>query len=80
MSGKWVLDCGAFRWLQDAIIRRNPAGLDFLQPAQCAYSDDLVVASSFLDLLIALAPAFQSGDNVVGLTLNYRKCCWVQLW
>ena len=30
-----------FPWLQDAIIPRNPDGLDFLQPAQCAYADEL---------------------------------------
>ena len=34
-----------FRWLQDAIIPRNPAGLDFLQPVSCAYADDLAVAA-----------------------------------
>ena len=35
-----------FRWLQETIIPRNPDNLDFLQPAQCAYADDLAVASS----------------------------------
>ena len=34
-----------FRWLQDEIIPRNPAGLDFPQPAQCAYADDFFVAA-----------------------------------
>ena len=68
-----------FRWLQDAITPRNPAGLDFLQPAQCAYADDLAVAaSSFRDLMTALAPAFHSVDHIAGLNLNYRKCSWVQ--
>ena len=39
-------------WLQDAIIPRNPASLDFLQPAQCACADDLAVAApSFRDLM-----------------------------
>ena len=67
------------RWLQDAIIPRNLARLDFLQPIQCAYADDLAVAaSSFQDLLIALAPAFHSVDHIAGLNLNYRKCCCVQ--
>ena len=33
-----------FRWLQEAVIPRNPDDLDFLQPAQCAYTDDLAVA------------------------------------
>ena len=32
-----------FRWLQSAIPPRNPDGLDFLQPAQCAHADDLAV-------------------------------------
>ena len=68
-----------FRWLQDAIIPRNPAGLDFLQPAQCAYADDLAVAApSFRDLMTPLAPAFQTVDQIAGLNLNHWKCCWVQ--
>ena len=68
-----------FRWLQNAIIPRTPAGLDFLQPAQCAYADDLAVAaSSFRDSMTALAPAFHSVDRIAGLNLNYRKCWWVQ--
>ena len=68
-----------FRWLQEAVIPRNPDNLDFLQPAQCAYADDLAVAaSSFRCLMTALAPAFHSVDHIAGLNLNYRKCCWVQ--
>ena len=57
----------------------NPDNLDFLQPAQCAYADDLAVAaSSFTGLMAAQAPAFHSVDHIGGLNLNYRKCCWVQ--
>ena len=68
-----------FRWLQAAVIPRNPDNLDFLQPAQCAYADDLAVAaSSFRGLMTALAPAFHSVDHVAGLNLNCRKCRWVQ--
>ena len=64
---------------KNAIIPRNPAGLDFLQPLECAHADDLAVAaSSILDLMTALAPAFHSVDHIAGLNLNYRKCCWVQ--
>ena len=49
-------------------------GLDFLHPAHCAYTDDLVVAaSSFRDLTTPLAPAFHSVDHIAGLNLNYRK-------
>ena len=56
-----------FRWLHD-----------FLQPAQCAYADDLAVAaSSFRDSMTSLAPAIHSVDHVAGLNLNHRKCCWV---
>ena len=67
-----------FRWLQESIIPRNPDNLEFLQPAQCAYADDLAVASlSFRGLMTALAPAFRSVDSIAGLNLNYRKCCWV---
>ena len=68
-----------FRWLQESIIPRNVDNLEFLQPAQCAYADDLAVASSsFRELMFALAPAFRSIDCIAGLNLNYRKCCWVQ--
>ena len=28
--------------------------------------------------MFALAPAFRSIDNIAGLNLNYRECCWVQ--
>ena len=68
-----------FRWLQDAIIPRNPAGLDFLQPTQCAYADDLAVAAPFFrDLMTALAPAFHSVDHIAGFNLNHRK--WGAVW
>ena len=68
-----------FRWLQDTIVPKNPDNLDFLQPAQCAYADDLAVASSsFRELMSALAPEFHSVDHIAGLNLNYRKCCRVQ--
>ena len=68
-----------FRWLQDAIIPRNPAGRDLLQPVPCAYADNLAVAaSSFRRLMTALAPALQIMDQITGLHLNHRKCCWVQ--
>ena len=68
-----------FRWLQDAIIPGDPAGPDFLQPTQCAYADDLTVAAlSFRCSMIALALAFQTVDQVAGVNLNHRKCCWVQ--
>ena len=67
-----------FRWLQET-TPRNPDNLNFLQPAQCAYADDLAVAaSSFRGLVTALAPAFRSVDHIAGINLNYRKCCWVQ--
>ena len=63
-----------FRWLPDAIIPRNLAGLEFLQPAQCAYADDIAVAAlSFRDLITGLAPAFHSVAHTAGLNLNYRK-------
>ena len=68
-----------FRWFQESINPKNPDNLDFLQPVQCAYADDLAVASSsFIGLMSALAPAFRSVDSIAGLNLNYRKCCWVQ--
>ena len=68
-----------FRWLQDATIPRNPAGLDFLQPVPCSYADDLAVtAPPSRRLMTALAPAFQVVDQIGGLNLNHRKCCWAQ--
>ena len=61
------------------MVQRNADHLEFLQPAQCAYADDLAVASfSFRGLMTALAPAFSSVDYIAGLNWNYRKCCWVQ--
>ena len=80
MSSERLLVCDGLRpyirWLQDATIPRNPGGLDFPQTAQCAYADDLAVAaSSFWDLMTALAPAFHSVDHIAGLKKNYRKCC-----
>ena len=67
-----------FRWLQDAVISRNPAGLDFLLPVPCAFADDFAVAaSSFRRLMAALAPAFVL-DQIAGLHLSHRKCCWAQ--
>ena len=60
-----------FRWLQDSIIPSNPAGLDFLQPAQCAYADDVTVAAlSFWALMTSLALAFQTVDHIAGLNFE----------
>ena len=68
-----------FRWIQESIIPRSADNLQFLQPVQCAYADDLAIASSsFRELMFALAPAFRSIDCIAGLNLNFRKCCWVQ--
>ena len=47
-----------FRWLQEAVLPRNPDGLDFLQPVECAHADDF--ASSYRGVMTALAPAFHS--------------------
>ena len=67
-----------FRWLHDAIIPRNPADSDVLQPSPRAYADDFAVAaSSFRSLMTALCPAFVVVDRVARLNLNHRKCCWV---
>ena len=66
----FAMDFGPiFRWLQETIIPKNPDNLDFLQPAQCAYADDVAVASSsFRELMSALAPAFRSVDYIAGLS------------
>ena len=45
--------------------------LDFPQPVQCSYADDLAVAApSLRDFITALAPAFHSVDPIAGLFLN----------
>ena len=63
-----------FRCLQEVFIPKNPDNLDFLQPTQCAYADDLAVAAMFFrELMTALAPAFRSVDYIAGLNLNYRN-------
>ena len=49
------------------IIPKNPDNLDFLQPAQCAYADDLAVASSSLRGLMT-ALALRSVDSIAGRT------------
>ena len=49
-----------FRWLQDAIMPRNP--LDA--------ADFAMAAPSFRDFMTALAPAFRTVDQVAGLNLN----------
>ena len=57
---------------------KNPDNLEFLQLAQCAYADDLAVASlSYRGIMTALATAFASVDTIAGINLNYRKRCWV---
>ena len=53
-----------FRWLEDAIIPRNLGGLDFLQLAQCAYADDLAVATTS-------APDFLLFRALVLMTLQW---------
>ena len=68
-----------FRWVQESIIPRNVDKLEFLQPTQCAYADDLAIASSsFRGLVLVLAPAFRPTDCTDSLNLNYHKCCWIQ--
>ena len=74
---EWIPICDGFRplfrWLQDAIIPRNPARLDFLQPVPCAYADDFAVAApSFRCLMTTLAPVFRNLDQIACLNLNHR--------
>ena len=64
-----------FRWLQETNIPRHTDNLEFLQPAQCAYADDLAVASlSFRGLMTALAPAFRSVDSIEASTWISENC------
>ena len=68
-----------FWFAQDAIIPRNAADLDFLQPVPCAHADDFAVAAlSFRLLMTTLSPAFQVVDQTARLNLNHRKCFLVQ--
>ena len=58
-----------FRWLQESIIPRNVGNLEFLQPAQCAYADDLAVASS----------SFSRIDVCAGASIPFHRLhCWPQ--
>ena len=57
-----------FRWLQESIIPKNPDNLNFLQPEQCAYADDLAVASSSYVLQVGMDVA-----------LSFPKACGVLL-
>ena len=57
-----------FRWLQETIIPKNPDNLDFLQPEQSAYADDLAVAS--------FSYVLQVGMDVA---LSFPKACGVLL-
>ena len=68
----FAMTLSSFRWLQESVIPRNPDGLDFLQPAQCACADGLAVAaSSFRCLMTAQAPAFHIVDHNAGLNWNF---------
>ena len=83
LSCEWFSFCNGLRpdlpMAPRIIIPRSLDSLDFLQPAQCAYADDIAVSSSsFRESMFALALAFRSVDCITGLNLNYRKCCWVQ--
>ena len=74
MSSQRLLVCDTFdpifRWLQDVNIPRNLVGLDFPQPAQCAYADDLAVAASFI---------FSGLTNRVGAGISIcGPHCWAQ--
>ena len=57
-----------FRWLQESIIPKNPDNLNFLQPEQCAYADDVAVASSSYVLQV-----------VMDVALSFPKACGVLL-
>ena len=60
-----------FRWLQESIIPRNADNLEFLQPAQCAYADDLAIACFIV---------FPGVDVCTGTSIPfYRLHCWPQL-
>ena len=57
--------------VEDSVVPKRPDNLEFLQPAQCAYADDLAVASSSAWLMTALELAFHSVDSISGLNLNF---------
>ena len=57
-----------FRWLQESIVPRNVDKLEFLQPAQCAYADDLAVAFIFSRV-----------DVCPGTSIPFHRLhCWPQ--
>ena len=63
------------------IIRRNLDNLELLQLAQCAYADDLAVASlSFRGSMAALAPAFRSVDCIGWPQFELSQMLWGSAW
>ena len=58
-----------FLCLQDAIIPRNPDGLDFLKPAQCAYADNFAVV---LDRMETFTVERHTGKNSSACADNQR--------
>ena len=76
----WVSESvSSFRWLHDSVTPTDTAAPDFLRTAPCANADDFAVAaSSFRSLMTDLSPTFEVMDCDAGLSLNHRKCCWVQ--
>ena len=64
-----------FRWLLEAIIPRNLAGLDLFRAAPCAYAGDFAVAVSSLGrLMTAPTLAFKVVDPIAGLNLHAFGC------
>ena len=54
-----------FIWFQESTVPKNVDNLEFLQTAQCAYADDVAIASSsFRELMVVRAQAFRSIDYV----------------
>ena len=84
----FVWDGGEQGWVRAALpplrivsgpVQHFEGHPDFLQPFPCAYADDFAVAaSSFRLLMTAFSLAFKVVDQIAGLNLNHRKCCWVQ--
>ena len=67
------------RWLHDAVIPRDFSLLEWLQPTPCANADDFAVSAPYFRIpMPAIAPAFRTIDLVTGMSLNNKKCYWVQ--
>ena len=68
-----------YRWLMPAVLPPEPHRPWFLQRCACAYVDDFALATASLrESLPTIADACSTIDTVTGMSLNHKKCHWIQ--